>query len=205
MQGTFITFEGIDGAGKSSHVAAAVAQLRAAGLEVVQTREPGGTALAEKIRALFLHDAMTPTTELLLVFAARREHLETVIWPALERGAWVVCDRFTDATVAYQAAGRGLSRHMVDALAALVHPNFAPELTLWFDVTPETAAARLAAGRADKDRFEAEQTAFFARVREGYAALAVAEPARIKRIDGEAAFDRVGREVAAHILAMLAR
>lgn len=197
MRGKFITFEGIDGAGKSTHLDAAVRRIRAAGLDVLQTREPGGTPLGEKIRALFLHETMTATTELLLVFAARREHLETVVWPALDRGTWVLCDRFTDATFAYQAYGRVLGAQPVDMLADFVHPGFAPDRTLWFDVTPATAAARLAAGRDGKDRFEQEQLEFFIRVRAGYAELAKRNPDRIVRLDGERPVAEVSRKVSA--------
>ncbi len=203
MQAKFITFEGIDGAGKSTHIAATVTQLRAAGKEVVQTREPGGTPLGETLRGLFLNEAMAPTTELLLVFAARREHLEKVIWPALARGAWVVCDRFTDATVAYQGFGRALGAQSVHALAEFTHPEFAPDLTLWFDVSPQTAAQRLAAGRAESDRFEQEHTAFFERVRAGYAAIAGAEPQRVKQLDAEASVAAVAAAVRGHVVALL--
>jgi dTMP kinase len=203
MQSKFITFEGIDGAGKSTHIAATVAQLRAAGHEVVQTREPGGTPLGETLRGLFLNEAMAPITELLLVFAARREHLEKIIWPALARGAWVVCDRFTDATIAYQGFGRALGVEQVKVLAQFTHPNFAPNLTLWFDVSPHVAAQRLAAGREESDRFEQEQSAFFERVRAGYASVAALEPQRVKRIDSEAALEVVAAAVSAHVRDLL--
>jgi dTMP kinase len=199
MKGKFITFEGIDGAGKSTHIASTVARIAAQGFEVVQSREPGGTPLGEKLRALFLKEAMTPTTELLLVFAARREHLETVIWPALDRGAWVVCDRFTDATFAYQAYGRVLGTKPIEVLAEFVHPSFEPDLTLWFDVTPGTAAARLAEGREQRDRFEQEQATFFTRVRAGYAELAKQHPQRFVRIDGEAPIEAVAQQLDAEI------
>ncbi len=195
MQGKFITFEGIDGAGKSTHIEATKAQICAAGIECIQTREPGGTPLGEKIRALFLNETMMPLTELMLVFAARREHLETVIWPALSRGAWVICDRFTDATVAYQSYGRGLGIEPVETLAQFIHPDFSPDLTLWFDVAPDIAAARVAAGRTHKDRFEREQAQFFARVREGYAAVAASAPQRVVRIDAEMALAEVALAV----------
>jgi dTMP kinase len=203
MRGMFITFEGIDGAGKSTHVEAAAARIAAAGHEVVRSREPGGTPLGEAVRSLFLNQTMTPSAELLLVFAARREHLETLIWPALERGAWVLCDRFTDATMAYQGYGRALGAARVDALAAWTHPNFVPNLTLWFDVEPQLAAARLAASRAQSDRFEREQTTFFERVRAGYAAIAQAEPQRFKRIDSAAPLDRVAAAVNVEIDTLL--
>jgi dTMP kinase len=195
MRGKFITFEGIDGAGKSTHIAATVSQLEARGLDVVQTREPGGTALGEKIRELFLNENMMPITELLLVFAARREHLERVIWPALDRGAWVVCDRFTDATFAYQAYGRVLGAQPVNTLADFVHAGFVPDLTIWFDVEPATAAARLAHGREGRDRFEQEQSQFFTRVRAGYAELHRLHGERVQRIDGEAPVETVAQGV----------
>ncbi len=204
MRGKFITFEGIDGAGKSTHVEAAASRIAGAGYTVVRSREPGGTPLGEAVRGLFLNQAMTPSAELLLVFAARREHLETLIWPALERGAWVLCDRFTDATVAYQGFGRELGAARVDALAEWTHPAFKPDLTLWFDVDPQLAAARLAASRAQSDRFEREQSSFFARVRAGYAAIAQAEPQRFKRIDSGAPLDRVAADVSAAIDRVLA-
>jgi dTMP kinase len=203
MQPKFITFEGIDGAGKSTHIAATVAQLRAAGRDVVQTREPGGTPLGETLRGLFLKESMAATTELLLVFAARREHLEKVIWRALARGAWVVCDRFTDATIAYQGFGRELGVQQVRDLAHFTHPNFAPDLTLWFDVSPAVAAQRLAAGRAESDRFEREQAAFFERVRKGYASIAAREPERVKRLDSEETLEEVARNVQRHVSALL--
>ena len=168
MSGRFITFEGIDGAGKSTQIAALVAGLRARGLEVVETREPGGTPLAEKIRELVLHDAMHLETEAMLMFAARREHLATKIEPALAAGQWAVSDRFTDATFAYQVGGRGLDAAKFEALERWVHPNRQPDLTILFDIDPAVAAARIAATRAQGDRFEREQGEFFARVRNAY-------------------------------------
>ena len=168
MSGRFITFEGIDGAGKSTQIAALVAGLRARGLEVVETREPGGTPLAEKIRELVLHDAMHLETEAMLMFAARREHLATKIEPALAAGQWVVSDRFTDATFAYQVGGRGLDAAKFEALERWVHPNRQPDLTILFDIDPAVAAARIAATRAQGDRFEREQGEFFTRVRNAY-------------------------------------
>lgn len=178
----FITVEGIDGAGKSSHIAAIADRLRAHGATVVVTREPGGTAVGEAIRGLFLGHGMSPDTEALLVFAARREHLERVVWPALDRGEWVVCDRFTDATVAYQGHGRGLGAARVEALAEWVHPGFLPGLTFLFDLAPEVARSRVA-GRSGLDRIEAEAQGFHERVREGYLARAAAEPARFCLLD----------------------
>ncbi len=194
MKGRFITLEGIDGAGKSSHVEPLAAALRARGERVVCTREPGGTALAEKLRELVLHESMGGVTETLLVFAARRDHVERVVAPALERGDTVLCDRFTDATFAYQGYGRGQSLEALAALEAWVHGGLRPDLTLWFDLAPELAAKRRAQARA-ADRFEAEDVAFFSRVREGYLARKAAEPDRFVRID--AAQDRadVARQI----------
>ncbi len=188
MKGRFITFEGIDGAGKSSHIEPLATALRAGGERVVCTREPGGTALAEKLRELVLHESMGGVTETLLVFAARRDHVERVVAPALERGDTVLCDRFTDATFAYQGYGRGQSLETLATLEAWVHGGLRPDLTFWFDIGPELAAKRRAQARA-ADRFEAEDVAFFARVRDGYLARMAAEPDRFVRID--AAQDRV--------------
>ena len=182
MRGRFITFEGIDGAGKSSHIEALAEWASARGAEVVLAREPGGTPLAEKLRALFLHEAMDPLTEALLVFAARRDHLREVIEPALARGAVVLCDRFTDSTFAYQGAGRGFDLAVLAQLETWVQQGRQPDLTLWFDVAPAEAARRRAAVRS-ADRLEREDEAFFARVRDGYAQRAQAAPARFARID----------------------
>ena len=166
MPGRFISFEGIDGAGKSSHIAAAADWLRARGHEVVLTREPGGTSLAEQLRTLVLEAPMDPLTETLLVFAARRDHLQTLIEPALARGAWVLSDRFTDATFAYQGGGRGFGLAVLAQLETWVQQDRQPDLTVWFDLPPATAAERRAAVRAP-DRFEAQDLAFFERVRAG--------------------------------------
>ena len=182
-RGRFITFEGIDGAGKSSQIAAVVALLQAAAIDVEQTREPGGTALGERLRELLLHESMHLETEAMLMFAARREHLAARIGPALERGRWVVCDRFSDATFAYQVGGRGLDHGKFDALEAWVHPGLQPDLTLLFDLDPAVAAARVASTGADPDRFEREQRDFFERVREAYLERARRAPQRICVID----------------------
>ena len=189
-RGLFITFEGIDGAGKSSHIQALHDALAAAGRAVVSTREPGGTPLAEKLRALFLHEAMDPLTEALLVFAGRRDHLQQVIEPALARGDVVLCDRFTDATFAYQGGGRGFDLQVLSTLERMVQSNPAlgvdfvrqPDLTIWFDLPTDVAAERLAGARVP-DRFESQPQAFFAQVAAGYAARAAAQPARFARID----------------------
>ncbi|MDL2336491.1 MAG: dTMP kinase [Pseudomonadota bacterium] len=194
MRGLFITFEGIDGAGKSTHIEPMAAQLRAAGHAVHVTREPGGTPLAERLRELLLHEPMDALTEALLVFAARRDHVQQVIEPALARGDMVLCDRFTDATFAYQGAGRGFDREVLKTLESWVHAQLQPDLTFWFDLSAEQAAQRLAAARTP-DRFEQQDTAFFQRVREGYRARAEAFPLRFVRIDASADRDAVGRQV----------
>ncbi len=166
-RGRFITFEGIDGAGKSSQIDAVEAALKARELEVVRTREPGGTPLAEKIRGLLLTEDMGTDCETLLFFAARAEHLEKVIRPALARGAWVLSDRFTDATYAYQVGGKGYSAQAVELLEKLVQGDLTPDKTVLFDIDPRIAAERLAKARA-ADRFEAEGLAFFTGVRNAY-------------------------------------
>ena len=178
----FVTFEGIDGAGKSSHIEALAAWIRARGHEVVLTREPGGTPLAERLRELVLHEPMDALTEALLVFAARRDHLQNCIEPALARGATVLCDRYTDATFAYQGGGRGFSLEVLSALEEWVQQGRQPDLTLWFDLPATTAAARRGAVRAP-DRFEQQDEAFFERVRQGYARRAALAPARFVRLD----------------------
>lgn len=194
MTGRFITFEGIDGAGKSSHIEPVAELLRGRGERVVCTREPGGTKLAERLRALVLGEAMSGVTETLLVFAARRDHIERVIAPALERGDTVLCDRFTDATFAYQGHGRGLSLSMLAALEGWVHGDLQPDLTLWFDIVPAVAAERRAKARP-ADRFEAEDRAFFERVRSGYQARMAAAPRRYARIDAAQDRDAVRRQL----------
>ena len=188
--GVFISFEGIDGAGKSSHIAPLAAAFEAQGRQVTLTREPGGTPLAESLRALLLQESMDPLTEALLAFAARRDHLCQVIVPALMRGDVVLCDRFTDATFAYQGGGRGLSSKLLSKLELMAQTGTAlganlllePELTLWFDLPASVAAARLQDARAP-DRFEALDPAFFQRVSQAYAARATAAPSRFVRID----------------------
>ncbi len=179
----FVTFEGVDGAGKSTHLEWFAETLAArTGDEVVLTREPGGTPLGEALRELVLHRPMHLETEALLMFAARRQNVADVIAPALSRGAWVVCDRFTDATRAYQGGGRGLSTARIDALAAWVHPDVNPGTTILFDLAPAIARQRLTA--REQDRFEAESQPFFERVREAYLALAASQPGRFRVIDG---------------------
>ncbi len=198
----FITFEGIDGAGKSTQIEAARARLAQTGAEVVLTREPGGTALGEAIRKLFLEQGMSAYTEALLIFAARREHLERVVWPALARGAWVLCDRFTDASFAYQGAARGLGADAVAALANWVHPAFSPRLTFLFDLPPLAAAERRS-GRAESDRIEREQRAFHERVRAGYLARAEAEPQRFCVLDASQDMERVREQLLIRLAALL--
>lgn len=194
MSGRFITFEGIDGAGKSTHIAALQAWLAARGKEVLLTREPGGSALAEQLRELVLHRPMDALSETLLIFAARRDHLLTCIEPALARGAIVLCDRFTDATFAYQGAGRGFDLAVLTQLEAWVQQGRQPDLTLWFDLAPATAAQRRAAVRAP-DRFESQDEAFFARVREGYAQRMAGAPQRFVQLDAAAARDAVWAQI----------
>ncbi|MBL8425338.1 MAG: dTMP kinase [Candidatus Accumulibacter phosphatis] len=186
-RGKFITFEGIDGAGKSSHIAGVAAFLRRRGLQVLTTREPGGTPLGEALRELLLHEAMHLETEALLMFAARREHLARVIEPALERGDWVVCDRFSDATYAYQSGGRGLERRKFAQLEEWVHSHLQPDLTLLFDLSSSIASGRIVAQGRELDRFEQERSDFHERVRRAYLERAIAAPQRIQIIDAEQA------------------
>lgn len=198
--GLFITVEGIDGAGKSSHLQTLADRLREQGRAVTVTREPGGTPLAERLRECLLRDPMDALTEALLMFAARRDHLRTVIEPALSAGQIVLCDRFTDATFAYQGYGRGFDLLVLQTLERWVQSTEGglrqPDLTLWFDVPPAVAASRLAAARAP-DKFEAEPQAFFTRVAYGYARRAAEAPQRIVRIDASAPMDRVWQQVEA--------
>jgi len=181
-RGRFVTFEGIDGAGKSTQIAFVEKWLRGRGVDALLTREPGGTPIGEALRELILHRPMQPRTETLLMFAARCEHVLAVIEPALAGGRWVLCDRFTDATYAYQSGGRGIAEADVAALQAWVHPALRPDLTLLFDLEPAIAAERLARAQRS-DRFEAEQRDFFARVRAHYLARARAEPRRFFVVD----------------------
>jgi len=185
----FISFEGIDGAGKSTHIPRLAEHLRAAGHEVLLTREPGGSPLAEKLRQLVLHDAMDALTEALLMFAARRDHLQTVIEPALAAGKTVLCDRFTDASFAYQGGGRGFDLQILQTLERWVQTSAQsgealrqPDLTFWFDLPPVVAAERLASAR-QADRFEAESREFFERVAAGYASRAAQDPQRFIRLN----------------------
>ena len=193
MRGKFITLEGLDGAGKSTHLAHLVGLLKSRGKTVVQTREPGGTALGEKLRELLLSEPMHLETEALLMFAARREHLAQVIIPALERGDWVVSDRFTDASFAYQGGGRGLAIAKLNALEKWVQEGLNPDLTLLFDVPTDVAFGRVKGMGRELDRFEQEKTDFFERVRTAYLDRASSAPARIRVIDGGQSLDNVSK------------
>lgn len=197
--GHFITFEGIDGAGKSSHIETLAAWLRERRQEVVVTREPGGTPLAERLRELVLHAPMDTLTEALLVFAARRDHLVQLIEPALARGATVLCDRFTDASFAYQGGGRGFDLQVLAGLERWVQGARQPDLTLWFDIDASTAAARRTAAR-QPDRFESQDEAFFQRVSAAYAARCAADPGRFARLDATADRATVWAQVEAALL-----
>ncbi len=203
QSGLFISFEGIDGAGKSSHIAAVADWFRARGRHVTLTREPGGTPLAEKLRELLLHDAMDPLSEALLMFAARRDHLRQVILPGLARGEVVISDRFTDATFAYQGYGRGFDLQVLQTLEQWVQQQpgqdslLEPELCFWFDLPPAIAASRLAGARAP-DKFEAEAEPFFQRVASGYAARAAQAPQRFARLDASQGMEQVRAQVLRH-------
>ena len=209
--GLFISFEGIDGAGKSSHIAALAAAFQSAGKTVTMTREPGGTPLGERLREMILHDAMDPLTEALLVFAARREHIVQVIEPALARGEVLLCDRFTDASFAYQGAGRRFDLKTLSFLELAAQYSqgleaqkphtlgiLQPDLTVWFDLPPAVAAQRLASARTP-DKFESQSQAFFERVVTGYAQRAAQQPQRFARINSNQAIDAVRHDVLAAV------
>ena len=198
MSGRFITFEGIDGAGKSTHIDALSRRLRERGATVWCTREPGGTPLAEKLRDLVLHATMDALTEALLVFAARRDHVQQVIAPAIGRGETVLCDRFTDATFAYQGGGRGFEVRWLAQLEEWVHGGLQPNLTLWLDLPAALAAQRRGAAR-EADRFEQQDLAFFAKVRSAYAARCASAPERIVRIDAAQGREAVWRQIEAAV------
>lgn len=206
-RGCFITLEGIEGAGKTTQLAVVRERLERAGCEVVVTREPGGTPLGERIRELVLaprEQAMPPIAELLLMFAARAVHVAGLIEPALARGAWVLCDRFTDATVAYQGGGRGLSAELIGTLAEQVHGGLRPDLTLLLDLAPVVGLAR-AGRRGTADRFEAETVTFFERVRGAYLAIARESPARVAVIDAGRSQAEVSADVMARTDELLGR
>ncbi|MFM7122167.1 MAG: dTMP kinase [Fluviibacter sp.] len=192
--GRFITVEGIDGAGKSSHIEWLREYLTAAGHAVVVTREPGGTPLGESLRSILLNDPMSPETEMMLMFAARAEHLASVIRPALDSGAWVISDRFSDATYAYQVGGRGVSEEKFLALEALVQAGLQPDRTILFDVSVETAQARLHDTRI-LDRFEREASDFHQRVRDAYHQRAEQFPKRIRRVASDVPMEQVRAQI----------
>jgi dTMP kinase len=201
-KGIFISFEGIDGAGKSTHIEALAQAFRAQGRTVTLTREPGGTPLAEQLRTLVLNEPMDALTEALLIFAGRRDHLQQVIEPALARGEVVISDRFTDATFAYQGGGRGFDLAVLSTLERIVQATSAdntgfirqPDLTLWFDLPPETAAERLAGARVP-DRFESQPVVFFQRVAQAYADRHIQDPARVARIDAATSRHAVWQQI----------
>ena len=206
MRVRFITFEGIEGVGKTTQAALAAEYLQSRGIEVVLTREPGGTPFAEQLRALVLEPRERPigvTAELLLIFAARARHVADRIRPALRRGRWVLCDRFTDATLAYQGAGSGANAAWIRQLAKIAHPRLAPDRTLLFDAPPGIAMARVADRGNRLDRFEAEGSAFFERVRQGYLDIAAQEPARVRVFDASASLAEVALAVAGELDTML--
>ena len=208
MRGAFITFEGVEGVGKSTQITLAAAHLRGRGIEPVVTREPGGTELAEKLRALVLeagHGPVSVTAELLIYFAARASHVAEVIRPALAAGRCVLCDRFTDTTEAYQGGGRGVDVASIRALAEIAHPGLAPDLTLVFDAPAEVTHLRLAGRGAGRDRIESEDTVFFERVRRAYQAISGREPDRVRIVDATRPEAEIATVVATLIDGVLAR
>ena len=201
-RGRFITFEGIDGAGKSTHIAGVAELLRLHGYQVVSTREPGGTPLGEKLRELLLHEPMHLETEAMLMFAARREHLARVIEPALARGDWVVCDRFSDATYAYQGVGRGLDKAKFAVLEQWVHGHLQPDLTFLFDLPPGVAEQRISAQGRELDRFEQEKRDFHVRVRAAYLERAAAAPRRIAVINADQPLEKIKKLVEEKVISI---
>jgi dTMP kinase len=199
MRGRFLTVEGVDGAGKSTHLQFIADFVASRGRHAIVTREPGGTDLAEHLREVILTQAMAPEVETLLIYAGRADHVTRVIRPALEAGSWVICDRFSDATAAYQVAGKGVPAQLVDSLAAIAHPGLVPDRTLVFDCPYETAAKRLTASGKKLDRFEREDRAFFERVRGAYLARAKAEPARVRVIDATASLSDTRKALERHL------
>lgn len=194
MKAKFITLEGMDGAGKSTHIPRIIELLQAKGCEVVSTREPGGTMLGERLRELLLHESMHPETETLLMFAARREHIAQIIRPALARGAFVLSDRFTDATYAYQCGAKGVPENKVNTLEQWVQAELQPDLTLLFDVPVEVSVARLANARSP-DKFERESVDFFRKIRDTYLHRAHQNPQRFRIIDASKPLEEVSKMV----------
>jgi dTMP kinase len=206
VRGAFISLEGVEGVGKSTNVAFTADTVRRSGFDVVTTREPGGTGFGERVREWILtgdHGQLSAEIETLLMFAARARHLDEIIRPALDAGRWVVCDRFTDATFAYQGGGRGASRALLETLRNEIQNGLEPDLTLLLDAPLEVGAGRIS-GRT-LDHFEREQRPFFERVRAAYLSLAAEQPARIKTIDAALPLDRVQQQIAAHVRALADR
>lgn len=201
-RGRFITFEGIDGAGKSTHIAGVAELIRLHGYQVVSTREPGGTPLGEKLRELLLHEPMHLETEAMLMFAARCEHLARVIEPALARGDWVVCDRFSDATYAYQGGGRGLDKAKFAVLEQWVHGHLQPDVTFLFDLPPGVAEQRISAQGRELDRFEQEKRDFHVRVRAAYLERAAAAPRRIAVINADQPLEKIKKLVEEKVISI---
>lgn len=208
MRGRFITFEGGEGVGKTTQLARVAAWLQQHGVEVVRTREPGGTPRAERLRHVLLdrdEEPMPESCELLLMFAARATHLANLVRPAMQRGAWVLCDRFTDATYAYQGGGRGVPRQDIDALVRIVHPDLSPDLTILLDAPVATGLGRAQVrnGEDGPDRFESERREFFERVRSTYLERAAGEPGRFRVVDAAGTVDEVERAIRASLAGLL--
>jgi dTMP kinase len=206
VRGAFISLEGIEGVGKSTNMAFTAETVRAAGFGVVTTREPGGTSFGERVREWILtgdHGQLSAEIETLLMFAARARHLEEVIRPALAAGRWVICDRFSDASFAYQGGGRGASRNLLDTLKSEIQRGLEPDLTLLLDAALDVGASRI--GSRVPDHFERERRPFFERVRAAYLALAAEHPGRIKVVDAASPLDRVREEIEAHVQALISR
>ena len=199
-RGKFITLEGVDGAGKSTHLEFIAHTIRSGGRHVVVTREPGGTPFAERLRKMILEEPMDPVAATLLVFAARRDHVAKVIRPKLEAGSWVICDRFTDATVAYQGAGQGVPLEFIERLGMDVHSGLMPDRTLLFDLPPTVSTQRLAVSGKVLDRFEREDHAFFDRVRDAYLKRARAEPDRVRVIDASGDQAQIRKALEKHLV-----
>ena len=198
-RGKFITLEGVDGAGKSTHIEFVADAVRAGGGHVIVTREPGGTDIAEALREAILRHPMQPVTETLLLFAARSEHVSKVIRPAIEAGTSVICDRFADATVAYQGGGKGVPMTLIRSLSEAVHPGLKPDRTLVFDCPYDVSSQRMKASGRALDRFEREDRAFFERVRAAYLDAAKAEPDRVRVIDAAGSLETIRKSIAANL------